>query len=168
MWRLPCSKQVNRPWLASCPSFYCRIARRYHLLSHWPYPGIPPDSRRPWRHSKKGHSHAFWIIWVPPDALRSLQCCTDISTLVLQSLDFVYVYIDDLLIASSSPEEHLWRSMVSLSTSPKATLEFQNETSIRLVRMDWQYHHSIWQCQKCPRQHPPRLPMQCPMHPPVS
>ena len=26
---------------------------------------------------------------------------------VLQGLDFAYTYIDDLLIASSSPEEHL-------------------------------------------------------------
>ena len=71
--------------------------------------------------------YTIWAIRISLDAVRFVKCSSDISAFYrLCNLYFCYAYIDDLLIASSSSEEHEQHLRLVFGTSKRAPYSHQS------------------------------------------
>ena len=72
-----------------------------------PCPWVPPDPSQRWGHPKNSHYYSFQSFWILMYGLKNAaQAFQRLMDVVCKDLPFVFVYLDDILIASSSGEEH--------------------------------------------------------------
>ena len=116
MWRLHGLEQSHHPRQVPHSPFaglYCYGARSQGLLTHWPSKSVLPNPCCSRRRTKDGSDYSFWSLRIPSHALWPPKCSSDISTLHGRSssgstlLLLRLHYIEDILVASATPEEHL-------------------------------------------------------------
>lgn len=81
-----------------------------HLLENRPYPRVSPDPHAPKRHSQDCNFHPLWFMGVPADAVWPAQCWSNIPVFDEQhpaGTLYVFICLDNILMASSSPDQHL-------------------------------------------------------------
>ena len=109
MWWLPLTEQ--------CQTTILFLIFMTHQLSSLVLPffegrpclWVPPDPSQWWRHPKNSHYYSFqsfWILCMPFGLKNVAQAFQWLMDMVCKDLPFVFVYVDDILIASLSTEEH--------------------------------------------------------------
>lgn len=80
-----------------------------HFPEIWPCESISSNSYSTRRYRKNSHNRTFWFVWILTNAIQALknsaQTFKRFMNEVIRGLDFVFVSIEDVLIASSSTEE---------------------------------------------------------------
>ena len=77
-----------------------------HFLKNQSYPRVPPDSRRACRHAENCSNYPIEFVCMPFGLRNAAQTFQRFMDQPLGGLPFCYVYIDDLLIASPTPDQH--------------------------------------------------------------
>ena len=77
----------------------------------WPNEGLQQAGSRPGPGGQAGHPqdgfhHSLWTVGVPEDALWAQECWPVIQRSMDEVLDYIFVYLDDILVAIDTMEEH--------------------------------------------------------------
>ena len=128
MWGLPCSQCCDSAWRLSNSSYSQLLSSLYgkSIFSKIDLVrGLSSNPDRTSGHSEDcHHHHTFRAFWICQNAFRPSQCSQRFMVQVLRDLPFAYTYIDDVLLASSSPKENGSVNTRLLSTHPSVSLVY--------------------------------------------